>query len=63
MHCTSVIAGDHALCRMSHYFRLDALYGGFYVGLTGGVLNVACAGGHRDFAMRAKALGYDVIGR
>lgn len=46
---------------MSHYFRLDALYGGFYVGLTGGVLNVACAAWHRDFAARAKALGYDVI--
>ncbi len=46
---------------MSHYFRLDALYGGFYVGLTGGVLNVACAAWHRDFASRARALGYDVI--
>ncbi|MEH3158232.1 MAG: DUF2460 domain-containing protein [Sphingomonas taxi] len=46
---------------MSHYFRLDALYGGFYVGLGGGVLNVACAAWHRDFASRAKALGYDVI--
>jgi len=46
---------------MSHYFRLDALYGGFYVGLRGGVLNVACAAWHRDFAMRAKTLGYDLI--
>ena len=46
---------------MSHYFRLEALHGGFYVGLSGGVLNVACAAWHRDFAARAKALGYDVI--
>ena len=46
---------------MSHYFRLDALYGGFYVGLAGGVLNVACAAWHRDFAGRARRLGYDVI--
>ncbi|USU10342.1 DUF2460 domain-containing protein [Sphingomonadaceae bacterium OTU29MARTA1] len=46
---------------MSHYFRLDALYGGFYVGLSGGVLNTACAAWHRDFAVRARALGYDVI--
>ncbi|MCP3735046.1 DUF2460 domain-containing protein [Sphingomonas sp. RP10(2022)] len=46
---------------MSHYFRLDALYGGFYVGLTGGVLNVACVAWHRDFAGRARSLGYDVI--
>ncbi len=46
---------------MSHYFRLDALYGGFYVGLSGGVLNAACAAWHRDFAARARALGYDVI--
>ncbi|USU03493.1 DUF2460 domain-containing protein [Sphingomonadaceae bacterium OTU29LAMAA1] len=46
---------------MSHYFRLEALYGGFYVGLSGGVLNTACAAWHRDFAVRARALGYDVI--
>ena len=46
---------------MSHYFRLDALYGGFYVGLSGGVLNVACAAWHRDFAARAGMFGYDVI--
>nr|WP_208404152.1 DUF2460 domain-containing protein [Sphingomonas insulae] len=46
---------------MSHYFRLDALYGGFYVGLNGGVLNAACAAWHRDFAERAARLGYDVI--
>ncbi len=46
---------------MSHYFRLEALGGGFYVSLAGGVLNAACAAWHRDFAGRAKALGYDVI--
>ena len=46
---------------MSHYFRLEAAGGGFYVSAAGGVLNVACAAWHRDFAGRAKALGYDVI--
>ncbi|AIT07589.1 hypothetical protein MC45_15810 [Sphingomonas taxi] len=46
---------------MSHYFRLEALDGGFYASLRGGVLNVACAAWHRDFATRAGALGYDVI--
>ena len=46
---------------MSHYFRLEALYGGYYVSLSGGVINVAAAAWHRDFAARAKDLGYDVI--
>jgi hypothetical protein len=46
---------------MSHYFRLDPLDGGFYVGLSGGVLNAACAAWHRDFAARAKMLGYAII--
>ncbi len=46
---------------MSHYFRLEGAGGGFYVSAAGGVLNVACAAWHRDFAGRAKALGYDVI--
>ncbi|KQN35321.1 DUF2460 domain-containing protein [Sphingomonas sp. Leaf38] len=46
---------------MSHYFRLEALGGGFYVSLAGGALNVACAAWHRDFAERARALGFDVI--
>ena len=43
---------------MSHYFRLgpDGM-----ATLAGGALNVACAAWHRDFAGRAKALGYDVI--
>ncbi|MBN8816272.1 MAG: DUF2460 domain-containing protein [Sphingomonas sp.] len=39
---------------MSHYFRLDG-------GLASGGINVAAAAWHRDFAVRAKALGYDVI--
>ncbi len=46
---------------MSHYFRLEALGGGFYVSLAGGVLNAACAAWHRDFAERAAALGFGVI--
>jgi uncharacterized protein (TIGR02217 family) len=46
---------------MSHYFRLEANSGGFYVSLAGGTLNVACAAWHRDFAARAAALGFGVI--
>ncbi|UYY57532.1 DUF2460 domain-containing protein [Sphingomonas sp. S2-65] len=46
---------------MSHYFRLEALYGGYYVALGASALNVACAAWHRDFAARAGALGYGVI--
>jgi uncharacterized protein (TIGR02217 family) len=46
---------------MSHYFRLEALGGGFYVSLAGGVLNAPCAAWHRDFAERAKALGFSPI--
>lgn len=46
---------------MSHYFRLEALGGGFYVSLAGSALNVACAAWHRDFAARAKALGFELI--
>ena len=46
---------------MSHYFRLEANGGGFYVSLAGGVLNAPCAAWHRDFAARAKALGYELI--
>lgn len=46
---------------MSHYFRLERLGDGLYVSLAGGVLNAACAAWHRDFASRAKALGFDVI--
>ena len=46
---------------MSHYFRLEALYGGYYVTYNGGMLNVACAAWHRDFAARAMRLGYTII--
>ncbi|MBR0553897.1 DUF2460 domain-containing protein [Sphingomonadaceae bacterium LXI357] len=46
---------------MSHYFRLEALYGGYYISLAGGVLNAPCAAWHRDFAERAAALGYGLI--
>jgi uncharacterized protein (TIGR02217 family) len=46
---------------MSHYFRLEANSGGFYISLAGGVLNAPCAAWHRDFAERAKALGYELI--
>jgi uncharacterized protein (TIGR02217 family) len=46
---------------MSHYFRLEAHSGGLYVSLAGSALNVACAAWHRDFAARAKALGFELI--
>ncbi|KQM53054.1 hypothetical protein ASE69_04500 [Sphingomonas sp. Leaf208] len=46
---------------MSHYFPLEGAGGGLFVSAAGGVLNVACAAWHRDFAARAKALGFDVI--
>ena len=46
---------------MSHYFRLEANSGGFYASLAGGALNVATTAWHRDFAQRARALGYGVI--
>ncbi|MFD1610975.1 DUF2460 domain-containing protein [Sphingomonas tabacisoli] len=42
---------------MSHYFRLT----GGLAGLDGGALNAPCAAWHRDFAARAKALGYELI--
>jgi len=45
---------------MSHYFRLEAVSEGLFVGLTGGALNSACAAWHRDFAARAAALGFGV---
>jgi uncharacterized protein (TIGR02217 family) len=53
-----------AICHyvgMSHYFRLEANSGGYYVSLAGGVLNAPCAAWHADFAARANLLGYDVI--
>jgi uncharacterized protein (TIGR02217 family) len=46
---------------MSHYFRLEANSGGFYISLAGGVLNGPCAAWHSDFAGRAKALGFELI--
>lgn len=46
---------------MSHYLRLEENSGGLYASLQGGVLNVACAAWHRDFAARARALGLDII--
>jgi uncharacterized protein (TIGR02217 family) len=46
---------------MSHYFRLEANSGGFYVSLAESVLNAPCAAWHRDFSVRAKALGYELI--
>ncbi|WP_267352116.1 DUF2460 domain-containing protein [Sphingomonas sp. GM_Shp_2] len=46
---------------MSHYFRLEALGGGFYASLAGGVLNAPCVAWHRAFAAEARALGYGII--
>ncbi|HEX8239995.1 MAG TPA: DUF2460 domain-containing protein [Allosphingosinicella sp.] len=46
---------------MSHYFRLEANSGGFYISLAGGVLNAPCAAWHADFAGRAGALGFELI--
>lgn len=46
---------------MSHYFRLEPLDGAYYVSLKGGVLNTPCAAWHRDFAARAKEMGYELI--
>lgn len=46
---------------MSHYPRLEASSGGWYAGLAGGAINSPCTAWHRDFAARAKALGYGVI--
>jgi uncharacterized protein (TIGR02217 family) len=46
---------------MSHYFRLEAASGGFYISLVGGVLNGPCAAWHADFLGRAKAMGFEAI--
>ncbi|HYD39111.1 MAG TPA: DUF2460 domain-containing protein, partial [Allosphingosinicella sp.] len=46
---------------MSHYFRLEANGGGYYVSLAGGVLNAPCEAWHRDFCERAAALGFEPI--
>ena len=46
---------------MSHYFRLEALGGDFYVSLAGGALNGPCAAWHRDLAARARDMGFGLI--
>ncbi|MBX9796089.1 DUF2460 domain-containing protein [Sphingomonas sp.] len=46
---------------MSHYFRLEPHSGGLYVSLAGGALCTPCAAWHREFAARARALGYEII--
>lgn len=46
---------------MSHYFRLEAGAGGLHASLAGGAINAPCAAWHRDFAARARALGYELI--
>ncbi|HEX9965950.1 MAG TPA: DUF2460 domain-containing protein [Allosphingosinicella sp.] len=46
---------------MSHYFRLEANSGGYYISLAGGVLNAPSSAWHQDFAERAKALGFEII--
>ncbi|MEM8696499.1 MAG: DUF2460 domain-containing protein, partial [Pseudomonadota bacterium] len=48
---------------MSHYYRLfhNANQSAFRITEEGGALNVACEAWHRDFAARAKTLGYRLI--
>lgn len=46
---------------MSHYFRLEALYGGYYISLAGGALNAPCSAWHADFAARSRQLGYRLL--
>lgn len=46
---------------MSHYLRLEALGGGFYASLAGGVLNAPCTAWHADFAATCKAAGLGLI--
>ncbi len=46
---------------MSHYFRLEQNSGGYYVSLAGGVINVAAASWHADFASKGAALGLGLI--
>ncbi len=43
---------------MSHYFRLGS---GFEATGVGGALNEPCVAWHRDFSVRARARGYDII--
>ncbi len=65
-----VVAAIHALgyrgainhyVGMSHYFRLERVGTQLLVTAEGGALNAPCIEWHRDFAARAKALGFDVI--
>ncbi|WP_338424753.1 DUF2460 domain-containing protein [Sphingopyxis kveilinensis] len=46
---------------MSHYMRLEALGGGFYVSLAGGVLNRPTAAWHRALADACAAAGLGLI--
>lgn len=46
---------------MSHYMRLEALGGGFYVSLAGGVLNAPCAAWHAGFAAACRSAGLGLI--
>lgn len=46
---------------MSHYMRLEALGGGFYASLAGGVLNAPCDAWHRGFAAACAEAGLGII--
>ncbi|WP_052072229.1 DUF2460 domain-containing protein [Sphingopyxis sp. MWB1] len=46
---------------MSHYMRLEANSGGFYLSLAGGTLCAPCAAWHRDFAAECRAAGLGII--
>src|SRR5690606_12994111 len=46
---------------MSHFMRLEPVAGAFGRTLEGGALNEPCQRWHADFAVRCKALGFDLI--
>lgn len=46
---------------MSHYMRLEALGGGYYASLVGGVLNAPCAAWHVGLAEECAAAGLGLI--
>ena len=46
---------------MSHYFRLRYYGANLLYTVSGGNLNAPCESWHRDFASRAKKLGYEII--
>lgn len=46
---------------MSHYMRLEAQGGGFYISLAGGVLNAPCAAWHADLAAACREAGLGLI--